>query len=597
MNENNSNHGNRQSTENSQANFDARVTDGSVYTVNNGACSSVNGMYTVNNGVYTSIGGAHTADSGAYTIGSEAYNPDSGAYATDGGAYNLKIDSSAARILSGFALAAAVLYSLCFTGRNIYPKLSLFVFTCVSIILLYAALKKTALLKNKKAFMWAVPLIVISSFNAIFDLRFFSYVNVVIVHLMFAALVFSAIKDARNDLSDLFGWHNLLKTIFPNIKIPFRIFRHSFEGKRQKTSGILVRIALGTLLAAPVLAVITAALMGADAVFAVIMKKVFNGLFAVDIINIIGHIIAIMAAMVYFTAYVYNAEVFTSSKACLPQKNPDNIIGFTFLFLINILFLFFCVIQTAFLFAGGFMKLPEGIVYSAYAREGFFQLLFVTVINFGVIIIFLKIFPSCVNSKMLKTMLVMLCFFTGILIISSFYRMSLYTAAYGYTDIRMNVIVFLSMETVLIYVSFRYLFKPNINFLGRYIYIALVFYMAANIMSSAYVVGRLNVNRLYAGYDIDIGPLCQSAETVGLLAEIYNTPEFAAQTNDNEKELVYAILTDSGNRNARMIFTDSDNRNIYVTLTDYGDNGIGPWQNISLIAALSERRLKTQNDG
>jgi len=514
----------------------------------------------------------------------------------DDGTGNLKISRACARALCCLAFAAAVLYSVCFTGVGVYPQLSLFVFTCVSLVLLYAGINVAGAHKpprqepdendgktdgqpprlsvNKKAFKWAVPLLIISSFNAVFELRFFSYVNVLVVHLMFAALIFSAITGESNDLSDVGGWVNILKTMFPNLKFPFQIFKRGFEKKAQKSSGaaspgIAVRVMLGGLLAVPVLLLITTALMSADAVFAHIVDAAFGYIFKINI-NIFGHTIAIAAATVYFTAYVYNAGKFTPSEAKLPQISPDTVIGFTFLFLINALFLFFCVIQTAFLFTGGFMKLPGDIVYSAYAREGFFQLLFVTIINFGVIIIFLKIFPSSAKNRMLRIMLFMLCVFTGVLIASSFYRMSMYTVAYGYTDIRMNVYTFLAMEAVLILVTFRYLWKPglNISFLKRYIIIGAVFYMAANISSSAYVVGRLNVNRLYAGYGIDIYPLCNSAETTGLLAEIYGAPEFAAATDADEKFYVHKQLLDRAGGSA------------------------GPWQNISVIRVIGLYRAR-----
>jgi FlaA1/EpsC-like NDP-sugar epimerase len=186
-------------------------------------------------------------------------------------------------------------------------------------------------------------------------------------------------------------------------------------------------------------------------------------------------------------------------------------------------------------------------------------------------------------------MLVMLCVFTGILIASSFYRMALYTSVYGYTGIRMRVITFLSLETALIFVTLLYLLRPNFDFLKRYIYISVVFYMIVNITSSAYVVGRLNVNRLYEGHSLDVVPLCQSTETAGLLAEIYENGEFINTASYEQKEYVYR------------------------TIIAYGKTEAQPWQNTTILnyfglkdaraaaaritPPLFSGKAKTQNQG
>lgn len=479
----------------------------------------------------------------------------------------VNIKSPEAILVFAFALAAAALYSVCFTGVKVFPQLSLFVFMTVSVVMLYVVLRKLSYLENKKAFRWAVPVIIVSSYNAVFHLNFFSYANVLAIHLMFAALAFSAVRGVDNNLSNLSGWINLLKVILGNFVAPFRIFQLFFKSRKEKRSNVLARVAIGVVLAIPVLIVLTVILMDADAVFGVIMNKIIKSAVVANE-NIFGHIAAISIVAIYLTGYIYNLKNLKPSKTDLPQFKIDVVIGSTFLSLINILFLFFCVIQTAFLFTGGYMSLPEGIVYSAYAREGFFQLLFVTVINFGVLLIFLKLFPECVKSKLVKSLIIMLCIFTGILILSSFYRMFLYIDAYGFTDIRMMVITFLFMETVLIAVTLRYLYKPNFDFLKIYIYIAVAFYILVNITSSAYVVGRLNINRFYAGKDLDIVPLCRSAETAGLLAEVFESDEFSIRLTDDQTRAAYDALVQ---------FSQTD------------DNR---WQNISIVSRLGVRRAK-----
>lgn len=462
--------------------------------------------------------------------------------------------------VSLFSLFTAVIYSACFTGVKVYPQLSLFIFTLTALAALYFLLKKLSYLKNMKAFKWAAPLVIISTFNAVFHLNHFSYANVIAVHLMFAALSFSAVSGEDNELSDFSGWINLIKVCIGNIAIPFRFLKSHFGGKKEGRN-IPARIAAGIMLALPALIVITVMLMDADAVFGAIMNRMLHSVISLDV-NIFGHIAAVVIATAYLTGYIFNLNGFKKSETRILPHKLDIVTGSAFLTPINLLFLFFCIIQTIFLFTGGYMKLPERIVYSAYAREGFFQLLFVTVINFGVLIIFIKLFPDCVKNKAIKLQLAMLCIFTGILIISSFYRMFLYIDAYGYTDIRMMVITFLAMESVLIVVTLVYLFKPDTDFIKRYVYISVVFYMLVNITSSAYVVGRLNINRFYAGKDLDIYALCRNAETAGLLVEVYTSAEFNERIQPEQKTEAYNALY------------------------KYGGNAGQKWQNISIISSL-----------
>ncbi|MDR1688889.1 MAG: DUF4173 domain-containing protein [Clostridiales bacterium] len=468
--------------------------------------------------------------------------PEANVITLNGGKTKAEVKRAEAAVFLLCSLLMAVLYTVCFTGVNIYPQLSFFVFSCLALIILCSALNKTGNLKSKKAFVWALPIVVISAFNAFFNLNPFSYSNVIAVHLMFAALVFSAVTGEKNEFSKLSCWFNYIKLMFSNFIVPFGIFKVLKGGSSAKEGGrgIIKRVLIGAAIALPFLFLLTVLLANADAVFGVYVERVFN-FFSLINADFIWHIVVVFIAVLYFLGYIYNALYIIPSKEDIKPHKIDTVIGSTFLGLINLLFLFFCVVQTAFLFTGGYMQLPEGIVYSAYAREGFFQLLFVTVINFGVILIFLKVFPDCVNSKPLKFLITMLCVFTGVLIASSFYRMALYTEAYGYTDIRMCVIIFLSMETVLVFVTLWYLFKRNFDFIRSYVLIAVVFYVVVNIASSAYVVGRLNVNRFYNGYDLDVMPLCQNEDTARLLAEVYNTPEFEERMNAEQKD--YAKIT------------------------------------------------------
>ncbi|MPN07026.1 hypothetical protein SDC9_154285 [bioreactor metagenome] len=87
--------------------------------------------------------------------------------------------------------------------------------------------------------------------------------------------------------------------------------------------------------------------------------------------------------------------------------------------------------------------------YAAYAREGFFQLLFITIINFAIILYYCYYTNSIQSNALLRRLILMLIVFSILLIFNSYYRMSLYLLAYGLTILRLQVLLFLTMELLL----------------------------------------------------------------------------------------------------------------------------------------------------
>lgn len=83
------------------------------------------------------------------------------------------------------------------------------------------------------------------------------------------------------------------------------------------------------------------------------------------------------------------------------------------------------------------MTLPDGYTYARYAREGFFQLLAVCIINLILVLICLGLFRE---SRVLKGILTVICGCTFIMIFSSALRMILYIDTYSLTFLRVFVL-------------------------------------------------------------------------------------------------------------------------------------------------------------
>lgn len=109
---------------------------------------------------------------------------------------------------------------------------------------------------------------------------------------------------------------------------------------------------------------------------------------------------------------------------------------------LDLLFAVFIAVQLAVLFGGYDKVLSEtGLTYSAYARQGFWQLLFATLLTLVVIALALRWAPRSAagDRTLVRAVLGTLCLLTLVVVASALRRMDLYVDAYGLTRLRVSV--------------------------------------------------------------------------------------------------------------------------------------------------------------
>lgn len=112
------------------------------------------------------------------------------------------------------------------------------------------------------------------------------------------------------------------------------------------------------------------------------------------------------------------------------------------LIVLNVLFAFFNAVQMAVLFGGYDKVLAEtGLTYAEYARQGFWQLLWATLLTLVVIALALRWAPRGRRRDLalVRTVLGTLCVLTLLVVLSALRRMDLYVDAYGLTRLRISV--------------------------------------------------------------------------------------------------------------------------------------------------------------
>jgi hypothetical protein len=108
---------------------------------------------------------------------------------------------------------------------------------------------------------------------------------------------------------------------------------------------------------------------------------------------------------------------------------------------VNLLFASFVAVQITALFGGNTWVLKTaGLTYAEYAREGFFQLVMVSVFVLGMVAVAGGLLKTERRERwVLACLLGVLCGLTMVVLASALHRMNLYTEAYGLSRLRISV--------------------------------------------------------------------------------------------------------------------------------------------------------------
>lgn len=293
---------------------------------------------------------------------------------------------------------------------------------------------------NKKAYFMLIPITLILISDPIIKIDASNkFLNVIVLFILVSIFLFLLVnknyKISVNNISLMFKLFP--DKIFSNLKY----LKPSITKEKNKK---IVNVILGLAIGAGISFVILLLLTSADDYFDAFLDK-FSISFNLDISNIILFIIWFII-MFSISINVYKNKDIKMKEVGL--KKIDNTIIITVLSVINFVFVLFLISEISKL-CGNFLQLPKGYIYSSYAREGFFQLLFVTLINFSIISFLMYKTNGIKENKIVRNLIFLLISFSIILIFNSYYRMYLYIDKFGFTVLRLQVMLFLTMEVVL----------------------------------------------------------------------------------------------------------------------------------------------------
>lgn len=172
------------------------------------------------------------------------------------------------------------------------------------------------------------------------------------------------------------------------------------------------------------------------------------------------------------------------------RRSREPLLAITVMGLVGLLYVMFCGVQVVYLFLGQ-GALPAGISFSDYAREGFFQLLFVTVLNTVLVLLCLKYFRE---SKVLKGVLTVISICTYVMIASAAYRMALYIQEYHLTLLRVLVLWCLGTLSFVMAGVVVIIYKNTFPFFGYCILVVCACYLGLSLMRPDSVIAKYNIS-------------------------------------------------------------------------------------------------------
>lgn len=244
----------------------------------------------------------------------------------------------------------------------------------------------------------------------------------------------------------------------------------------------------GILILIPLLAVVVGLLSSADLVF----QNMLSHLYIDIMLPEHGMGIFFLTLFAFFAAYCYLSAVVSRhvEEGVRNKRTGEPVLAITVTSVMAVIYFVFSMIQVIYLF-GGSLVLPEGYTYAQYARQGFFELLFVCLINLVMVLVCLTCF---LENKILKVILTIISGCTFIMIASSAYRMLLYVSAYQLTFLRVLVLWSLLLLTILLAGVFVTIYKEHFPLFKYGMLAVSVMYLGLSFSHQDYWIAKYNVS-------------------------------------------------------------------------------------------------------
>lgn len=411
-----------------------------------------------------------------------------------------KEDVERQRILKEFpffgcgSLLYGIVFAICMY-RNLHGLFST-IMVCGTFAYAYAGLRRMGCTFQKRQAIYPV-FGVLLGFNLMFTMdSLLLFIDYVAILLVLSTGIFSVIGCTKN-----WDFEDFLNIVPKQILAPLGYIARIFSDRQDYSLGKIQKnpkrssIIIGGLLAMPLLVIVMALLSNADAVFGNMVLRIFDH---VDVGTVIGFsAIAFLAILLSYGA-VCSFIGKTGATQSKDKRTGEPAMLVTIGIILGVVYVIFCVIQIVYLFAG-LGELPDGYTYARYAREGFFELLAVCLINLVIILVGIHHFRE---DKLLKGVLTGLILCTYLMVASSAYRMILYVSVYNLTVLRVWVLWTLLLLTAILSGALINVYRVKFSLFIYSMIVTSVLYLALAYARPAYLVARYNLSEYASGINL-----------------------------------------------------------------------------------------------
>lgn len=340
--------------------------------------------------------------------------------------------------------------------------------------------------KESRFYMVSMVLLSISTFCTD-DWRIIFF-NKLGVFLLTISMVLGALYETKQwNLGKYLG--SIVKVCFMSIGElgkPFSDLKWYCKNKLEKKNNKYLYVLMGIVITIPVFIVVFALLASADIVFNDMAKNLLKDVDFADAYLITLTIVSVFLATYCILAYLCKKTI---KEEVEDSRKGEPLIAIPVVTILSLLYIVFSGIQIVYLFMRR-MQLPTGYTYAQYAREGFFQLLAVSVINLVIVLIGLYYFKP---SKVLKVVLTIMSLCTFVMIVSSAMRMMIYIMYYYLTFLRIFVLWGLVVLFLIFCGVIAYIVKGSFPLFRYSMIVVTCLYIALSFSHPDYWIAKVNL--------------------------------------------------------------------------------------------------------
>lgn len=420
------------------------------------------------------------------------------------------------------ALALSALFNYLFWDIDVFG-INFLIYAISFVALFTGIMWRHNHIKNTNALWLLFPILLLSANVARFETPFVSgIVPLVVVVLIIVYCVWLTLEKHKTKNFDVrnvavvrspFIWLQFIKYVFQDLQ------KDSLLGDSTARHKTFNHILLGLAVATPLVLLFVLLFSSADPVF----KQLVTDFFAVLNINwetfwriFLTAVFAMFgAAALYFVA----SRKHTTQQHTFTPKNFSTTIVNTVLAAVNLIFVFFIYIQVRYLFLGNDVYDMLDLTYAQYAREGFFQLLFVVIVV-GLILTTLYGTVTRTKNLALRCLASALTVFSMAVCFSALKRMALYQAEFGQTLLRIHVYAWIIAMIILLLLGLFFLLSrmPLRKLVATEFIVLLVLFVGMSSWNVEAFIANTNITNAVTGertLDVDyLGALSTDAVPV-----------------------------------------------------------------------------------